>query len=425
MHMDAGAAAGLHKKGSRASFMRVSAPAVPVVMLHSVADDRPGRPRNFILYNGVREFESFLRYLRWRSYKTLTLKELFDFLDGRASPPSRSIVLTFDDGYLDNWVAVAPLLRRYGFTGTIFVPTDFIQGDGPSRPTLEDVWAGRIHERELAWFGYVNEAEIRALAASGTLDVQSHARTHTWLPSSDEVLTFHHPNLSVRRYLRWMWWNRFPERKPFWFQEISHRDLPWGTPIFRNDLALAGRAFLPNPELVTRLVSHVESKGGELFFGSHAWHEELSKEVEVFRRSGQPTATVESSASFEQRLRNEIEGSRLRLEAITGRPVQFLCWPNGGVCEDAFQAARRFGYLATTIPSRMARGGNRLGDSAHQIRRISSTPFFHGDAVWPKTLSFGMQVERARGNVWMNVPIKLIWAYRRLVPVRRPVEAEI
>ena len=84
--------------------------AVPVVMFHSVADDRPERPASFVRYAGVDEFASFLRYLRWRSYRTLTLSDLFAFLSGKSGVPDRSIVLTFDDGYLDNWVAVAPLL---------------------------------------------------------------------------------------------------------------------------------------------------------------------------------------------------------------------------------------------------------------------------------------------------------------------------
>ncbi len=399
--------------------------SIPVVMFHSVADDREGRPAAFTLYAGVAEFESYLAYLKRRRWVTITLQDLHDAQSGRKTLPPRSIVLTFDDGYLDNWVVVAPLLRKYGFTGTVFVPSDFVQPGETPRPTLEEVWSGKRSAADLEMFGYLNRGEIRELARTGVLDVQSHARSHTWLPSSDEVVTFHRPGLSVRRYLRWMWWNRYPDRKPFWFQKIRHEDLPWGTPVFRNDLALAGRAFVPHADLEARLVRHVAERGGPAFFERPDWHEALTAEVHLFRKQVGPAATPESEEAYERRLRHEIEGSRRVLEDLTGRPVRFLCWPNGGVCDDAFRIALESGYLATTIPSRMARGGNRPGDAAHQIRRIGSTPFFHGKAIWPKTVSFAMQVERARGSRIMNVPIKAIWVYRRLFPYRRPVESEI
>jgi hypothetical protein len=220
-----------------------------------------------------------------------------------------------------------------------------------------------------------------------------------------------------------MWWNRFPERKPYWFESIRHEDLPWGSPVFQSDLALAGRAFVPDPELESRLVRFVAERGGKRFFKTEGWRDTLRAELDVFQKDRR-TAVRESEESFAARLHDEIEGSRRILEEMTRRPVRFLCWPNGGVCEEAFDIALRSGYLATTIPSRMARGGNRRGEPAHQIRRIGSTPLFHGRAVWPKTLSFAMQVERARGNVLMNVPIKLVWLYRRVAPVRRAVESE-
>lgn len=399
--------------------------SVPVVMFHSIADNRRDRPSSFSLYNGVAEFESYLSYLRRRKYATISLHDLHQFLSGRRSLPARSIALTFDDGYLDNWVVVAPLLRKYGMTGTVFVPSDFVQPESSVRPSLEDVWAGRLGESELEVYGYLNRGELRALAVTGILDVQSHARSHTWLPSADDVVTFHRPGLPLRRYLRWMWWNRFPEAKPYWHQRIRHEDLPWGAPVFRNDLALAGPAFVPHPDLEPRLTRFVTERGGASFFQRTDWHAALTHQVEMFRKEIGPTATVESSQDFELRLRGEIAGSRSILEDLTGQPVRFLCWPNGGTCDLAYRIAFESGYHATTLPFKVAKGGNRLGCSPQQIRRIGSTPFFHGSSLWPKTASFAMSVERARGNRWMNVPIRTIWLYRRFFPVRRPIESEI
>jgi hypothetical protein len=48
---------------------------------------------------------------------------------------------------------------------------------------------------------------------------------------------------------------------------------------------------------------------------------------------------------------------------------------------------------------------------------VSATSFFRDTRqVWPWTLSFALKIERNRGNRYMEIPIKAIWLYRRLVP---------
>ena len=81
-------------------------------------------------------------------------------------------MLTFDDGYLDNWVFVWPLLRKYGMRATVFVTADFIEPDGPPRPTLEDVWGGKIRMEELQAAGFLRPSELRIMSESGVIDVQ-------------------------------------------------------------------------------------------------------------------------------------------------------------------------------------------------------------------------------------------------------------
>ena len=79
-------------------------------------------------------------------------------------------MLTFDDGYLDNWAIVWPLLKRYGTKATIFVSSDFIEPDGPARPTLEDVWSGKIESAALGIAGFLRPSEMRAMVDSGLVE---------------------------------------------------------------------------------------------------------------------------------------------------------------------------------------------------------------------------------------------------------------
>lgn len=408
-------AGGIGNLIGRALLLDVAPVRIPVVMLHSVAADRPDRPKAFSIWCPPAMFEGYLRWLRKRGYHTITLAALHAHLTAGAALPPRPIVLTFDDGYLDNWVYAAPLLRRYGFTGTVFVPSDFVQPGDVPRPTLDDVAAGRCREQDLEVFGYMNRAELARVAAAGVFDVQSHGRTHTWLPVSDDVIDFVHPGLSMR-HLRPLWWNAFPARKPYWFQEIAADALPWGAPVYRNELALSRPAVAPDSALEGRLTAHVAARGGRAFFERAGWRETLLAEVAAHRAERPAAARPEDAAAFRARLAGELRGSRETLEALTGRPVRFMCWPNGGTCDEAFELLGETGYLGATLPSRARQPINRRGNDPSRIGRISASSFFRGATrPWPWVMSFALKVERNRGNFYAEIPIKAIWLWRRFV----------
>lgn len=100
---------------------------LPVLMYHRVDTALVARdPVTVSLTVMAPVFEAELRTLRDAGYRTLTLSELWA---ARATPtgvPERRIVLTFDDGYEDNYTVAFPLLRRYGFVGTFFVVTSTV-----------------------------------------------------------------------------------------------------------------------------------------------------------------------------------------------------------------------------------------------------------------------------------------------------------
>lgn len=100
---------------------------VAVLMYHSVRDVLPALDsyRNCIT---AATFESHLCWLRRRGYQPLSLSALEEgFLEGRLLP-RRGVVITFDDGYEDNYLHAWPILRRHQFPATIFVVTDTIGG---------------------------------------------------------------------------------------------------------------------------------------------------------------------------------------------------------------------------------------------------------------------------------------------------------
>jgi peptidoglycan/xylan/chitin deacetylase (PgdA/CDA1 family) len=70
-------------------------------------------------------FRAQMQYLRDNGFNSISLHELYNhFVHGHALPP-RPVVITFDDGYAGVYQTAWPIMREYGFRGTLFV-TDYI-----------------------------------------------------------------------------------------------------------------------------------------------------------------------------------------------------------------------------------------------------------------------------------------------------------
>jgi len=69
-------------------------------------------------------FEAQLAYLKENGYTTIHLRDLAYVLAGWRNLPPKPIIITFDDGYVDNYTNAFPLLKKYGFTATFSIVTD-------------------------------------------------------------------------------------------------------------------------------------------------------------------------------------------------------------------------------------------------------------------------------------------------------------
>jgi peptidoglycan/xylan/chitin deacetylase (PgdA/CDA1 family) len=76
------------------------------------------------------DFDRQMDYLaKW--FNVVSLKEIVAWLDGRQNLPPYAVLITFDDGYLDNYTAAFPILRKYNFPALIFLTTAHIGTDAP------------------------------------------------------------------------------------------------------------------------------------------------------------------------------------------------------------------------------------------------------------------------------------------------------
>lgn len=72
----------------------------------------------------AQQFDSQIAYLK-RRFHMATLEEVFAMMRGEA-PRGTSVLITLDDGYLDNYTLAFPILRAHGVQGVFFLPTAFI-----------------------------------------------------------------------------------------------------------------------------------------------------------------------------------------------------------------------------------------------------------------------------------------------------------
>lgn len=75
------------------------------------------------------EFERQLQYIK-ENYKVISLEEAIEYLQTDFEKVSGSIVITFDDGYGDNYYNAYPLLKKHNFPATIFLISNFIRNNG-------------------------------------------------------------------------------------------------------------------------------------------------------------------------------------------------------------------------------------------------------------------------------------------------------
>lgn len=72
------------------------------------------------------DFEQQMQYLYDHGYHTITPDDLYNSLEGTEELPDNPVLITFDDGYRDNYDNAYPILKKYGFKATVFVVTGFL-----------------------------------------------------------------------------------------------------------------------------------------------------------------------------------------------------------------------------------------------------------------------------------------------------------
>src|SRR5579872_3996890 len=104
---------------------------IPILAYHRIWDirDEDGFPFDIELVSAcIGEFQWQMEYVR-RNFDPITFATLLKILDGEQSAPPKPIIITFDDGFEDNFQNAFPILSALDVPATIFLSTGYIGGE--------------------------------------------------------------------------------------------------------------------------------------------------------------------------------------------------------------------------------------------------------------------------------------------------------
>ncbi len=295
----------------------------------------PG-PLFVLLYHpGEEGFEPALRgHLNWlkqNGYQTISLETLTDYLKGEATAlPAKPIVLTFDDGDIENHTIVYPLLQEFAYTGTAFVIT--------GRPFIKD--------SARSWW--------REVDRSGVLDIEDHTWMHGYVWTGPQIIDF------------------YSGEDPGDYFLIKGIDWRLGAPIYEYAEELVNHRYFPDRRIANLCVDYVAQNGGQDFFKREGWRDELFQLVEAFRSQHGDRGAFESDEEKDQRLRKELYRSKTRIERTIGKgkKVEFFAYPWGAYDDALILQLKEFGYQGALTTDW---GGNFPGDDPFKIKRLTVT----------------------------------------------------
>lgn len=197
---------------------------VPVIVYHSVCEDATWLPWADNIAIRPRIFARQMAHLAKSGWTVIPSVRLQAAQAGDAALPRRSVVLHFDDAYLDFWTQARPVLKRNGLPCTVFASSDFIDPSTELRST---------------GIGYMNAAELCAAHQEPLIQVACHGKDHARLATGETRLP--RDPATWGKETAWLW-SMLPGNKSRWFEQHP----PDAPMVPQNDSALCARAWTPD-----------------------------------------------------------------------------------------------------------------------------------------------------------------------------------
>lgn len=132
---------------------------LPIIMYHSILKD-PSKSGKYTISPTL--LESDFNYLKSHKFSPIFMQNLIDYVYDGTTLPDNPIIITFDDGYYNNYEYLLPLLEKYNFKAVISIVgsyTDTYSQSGEANPN----------------YSYLRWCDINSGIQSGYLEFQNHS----------------------------------------------------------------------------------------------------------------------------------------------------------------------------------------------------------------------------------------------------------
>jgi peptidoglycan/xylan/chitin deacetylase (PgdA/CDA1 family) len=139
---------------------------MPTLMYHKIGDYPPGS-KLAKLWVTAADFRRQLAWLKENGYESITFADWRDAEKGVKPLPAKPVLITFDDGYMNNYELAYPILREFGMKGCIFLVYETMDGHNAWHDPASEPWL-----KMMTW------DQILEMQASGVVEFGSHTMEH-------------------------------------------------------------------------------------------------------------------------------------------------------------------------------------------------------------------------------------------------------
>lgn len=286
---------------------------IPAFLYHNVNKD----------FNVTPElFEEHLKILESNKMNTITIEQLLEKYH-----PYKSCMITLDDGYVNNYTNVFPLLKKYSMKATIFLNTAYINIDKK----------------------YMNWDQIKEMYESNLIDFQCHSHGHNYIFVDDKIVGI----LTGKE-------NDHADRS-------IYGEIKEGYPVFKKRGEYSSRAIVIKKDFYEifrefYLKELKDVKKDQLLKRAQEFID-INKEKYFYK---------ETKEEFENRVKSEFLLNKKAIEEHLGKKVTFFCWPWGHRGKEAIGMLENLGVKGFVTTKK---GTNSYMPNLQMIKRIELRDF--------------------------------------------------
>jgi len=147
-----------------------------ILMYHQIAPHQQGAK-----FNGLRVIpEMFEKQLKWLSQNNWRFVTMAQLMELKGNIPEKTVVLTFDDGYLDNLTTALPLMKKYNACATLYLVIQRHNNDWSTKKKKHHDSGELSREQKLS------DQQVKQLLASGLFEIGGHTQQHANLSILDQ-----------------------------------------------------------------------------------------------------------------------------------------------------------------------------------------------------------------------------------------------